>query len=147
MHTFFFGAGADRAYGLCEGVDFAAPLMFDKFLNERKLLLGEKASNSNLVFPQSRTVFLQTVENYKEEAKRVFDDETINMMLICYNKSDSQEYKNASKILFNNDSNGNSGPNWYAKTKKYYDKVQNGEVKKDTPYKLYHNTFLFWHTN
>ncbi len=134
MHTFLFGAGADQAYGLCEGVGFAAPLMFGEFSNERKALLGVDASSSTLVFPQSRTVFLQTVENFTEEAKEVFDEKTIENMLVCYNKSDSPEYKVASEVIFGKNSNGTSRAEWYNKTKKYYEKIKQDSSKRYLSY-------------
>lgn len=134
MHTFLFGAGADQAYGLCEGLGFAAPLMFGAFLNERKKLLGSDASSSNLVFPQSRTVFLQTVENFEEEAKMAFDTETINNIIICYNKLNPSEYKAANRAVFGNKSDGTSKSSWYNKTKNYYDKIKKDTNIKNLPY-------------
>ena len=88
--SFFFGAGAESAYGVCTGVDFISALLIDTYRDERKQLLGEEFSNYSLVYSTSTKVFLQTVCANIEKAEIVLGKD-ITEQIIKYRERDSKQ--------------------------------------------------------
>ena len=78
--TIFFGSGADTDFcsELPSGQDFAKALFTGEFELERKQLLGEDFGRFQLIYPTSRKVFLQTINEHPQEAEDVFEKSVID---------------------------------------------------------------------
>ena len=85
--TFFFGAGAECSFGLPAGKGFISPLLQDQFKDERKAILGDKTSSFQLVPPNSKKVYAQTIHFCKKEAKKYFEQWIIENCDNYYNGS------------------------------------------------------------
>lgn len=77
--TFLFGAGADMdAYErMPEGKSFAKVLLHSSNYDNRKSLLGESCARYKLVNHNSINVFLQTIDENRVEAERIFGNEMV----------------------------------------------------------------------
>lgn len=73
MITFLFGAGAELDYGAPAGSAFAEALIKNRYSNEIKALLGSKCSY-RLLYPASKSFYIDTVKQNKEEAKHLFSE-------------------------------------------------------------------------
>lgn len=89
--TFFFGAGAESDYGLGVGASFVEPLLRDGYKEERKALLGPDKVEYSLIYPQSRNIYLQTIEENKEAAELVFKKKIVKTCIEYYQKSSSSK--------------------------------------------------------
>lgn len=88
--AFLFGAGADSQFGLVNGVGFNGTLLKNQYVNERKILLGEEYASHQLIFPRSRTVFLQTIYENREEATRILGDAIVERCCTYYGKKNEE---------------------------------------------------------
>lgn len=81
MITFLFGSGADTCANknLKSGASFSEGLLTGGFFEERKKILGDEISRYRLVYPQSKKVFIQTINNYPKEAEKVFASDEIDL--------------------------------------------------------------------
>jgi hypothetical protein len=66
--TFLFGAGADSQFGLKNGNGFNEALLANQFSKERKMLLGEECASHKFIYPNSISVFLQTMLENEDDA-------------------------------------------------------------------------------
>lgn len=94
--TFLFGAGADSQFGLVNGDGFNESLLTNRFINERKKLLGEEYAAHKLIFHNSRTIFLQTISEHKKDAKNFFDEDII---LKCCNYFETGNDKDKEDVI------------------------------------------------
>ena len=79
--SFFFGAGAESAYGVCTGADFISALLLATYRDERKRLLGDEFARFSLISSTSSKVFIQTVCANVDKARKVFDDGIVDHIL------------------------------------------------------------------
>lgn len=89
---FLFGAGADGIFGIGVGQSFVEPLMTDDYKNQRQDLLKEK-SGFKLVHKNSKKVFIQTICNHTEKARKLFDKEIVDMCIRYYEHGYSDDLK------------------------------------------------------
>lgn len=101
MITFLFGAGADKDYGLSEGASFIEPLLRSNYKKERKMLLGDNIGQHQLIYPQSTKVFLQTIASYKDDANKIFGEETVKKLVKYYNIGNKDNDKDELKHFAN----------------------------------------------
>lgn len=74
--AFFFGAGAEIAYGLEGGDSFNSALLRNDYSSECSSMLGDVYKKYSLVHSSSTKVYLQTIDKDREEAKiRLKEDE------------------------------------------------------------------------
>lgn len=84
--TFLFGAGADSVYGICKGISFIEPLLCGQYEKERKSLLGDTKGSYQLLYPQSKKIYLQTIASHPNKAENALGKEFTNRCIQYYNK-------------------------------------------------------------
>jgi len=78
-----FGAGADSMYGIGAGGSFTKPLLKSKYSEERRKLLGSTGS-SQLVYPSSTKVYLQTIAEHRKEAEDIWGKDLVEKLCAYY---------------------------------------------------------------
>lgn len=76
--SFLFGAGADNQYGVGVGEMFIEQLLCSKYGKQRESLLDGESGKWNLIYPKSQKVFLQTICENIELAKKIFTEKVIH---------------------------------------------------------------------
>lgn len=106
MVTVLFGSGADSDFcnRLPSGAAFMEPLLKNEYESERKQLFKEsqgKYSNIQLIHSNSRKIFIKTIIEHEEEAKKAFAnaDELIKKCKTYY--SDAKDNDDDKKYIQN----------------------------------------------
>lgn len=92
--TLFFGAGAEIDYGQVSGAEFAESIIQNKYIEQRKSLTGNKASEyQQLINHNSKNIFLQTINNYREEAEKCIAKDDVYKCIQYYSTKNPEYYE------------------------------------------------------
>lgn len=123
--TFFFGAGAEIVFGLKGGQSFCSALLRNMYKEQCVAMLGEDYSSFALVHPNSTKIFLQTIDQHREEAKKALCGDDYNFCIeYIEDQKKEGDYQKIRK-----------------KCKRWYDAIINDEKNEQTAFFLRNAVF------
>ena len=90
---FLFGSGADTqaCNSLKSGSGFAEAVVCNRYNSQIKSITGLEASHFKMIYPQSTKIYIQTIYNNQEKAKKVLGEDVVKDFVSYYEGTHSDK--------------------------------------------------------
>lgn len=123
--SFLFGSGADTSAceDLMSGQEFAKSLIENEYKKQIQEITKVNAAHFQLLYSTSTKIFVQTIAEHEDEAKKIFDKETVEKFVQYYKKDTEKEDNVEITVDYQEDIKH--------KCKEWYCLLTNKEINKD----------------